>query len=89
MRRSVILAILNSRFAFLEADLENPNLKKDKPIIHQSVNFSENVQIRNKESKAPNNLTTIHLKTLPIFVYVNAVPADIYSAAIFLLVKNL
>ena len=42
-----------------------------------------------EERKAPNNLTTFQLKSLPIFEVVNVVPADLYSAALFLLIKNL
>ena len=47
VRRGVTLAILNSRFAFLEADFENPNLNNVKHNLeHNTAKYVENTQLQ-------------------------------------------
>ena len=84
------MAILNSRFAFLAADFENPNLNQDKNKVDQTTSdSSEKNEFKSVNRKPLKKPPIIYLKSIPLFVYVNAVPADIYSASLFLLVKNL
>ncbi len=84
------MAILNPRFAFLEDDFKNPNLNnaRSNKIEHNTPKFQDTVQVKSEVSKSPLTPTTLYIKSIPIFVYANAVPADIYSASLFLLVKN-
>lgn len=84
------MAILNSQYAFLEDDLKNPNLNFDKNKIEQNnTNSTDNIQVvKSKNPKALIVPTKIYLKSIPMIYYLNVVPPDIYSASLFLLVKN-
>lgn len=83
------MAILNSQYAFLEADFNNPNLNTDNYKIEQNKTKStDNIQIKSENHKVIKLPTKIYLKSVPIIHYLNVVPADIYSASLFLLIKN-
>jgi len=88
------LAILNPQFAFLEADLKNPNLNKVKykemnaTVSTIEVKFEDAAREINVESKTSMNPAALYLKSYTILTYAYAVPVDIYSATLFLLVKN-
>lgn len=84
------MAILNSQYAFLEDDLKNPNLNFDKNKIEQNnTSSTDNIQVVKSENpkvlKVP---TKIYLKSIPMIYYLNVVPSDIYSASLFLIIKN-
>jgi len=86
------LAILNPRFAFLENDFENNNLKVNKPKRLQHKNPPKPIEtqsVSNESIKPPLTFATIYYKSVPMFVYVYVVPADIYCAALFLFIRNL
>ncbi|SOC44438.1 hypothetical protein [Ureibacillus acetophenoni] len=83
------MAILNSQYAFLEADFNNPNLNFDKKKIEQNKTKStDNNQIESGNQIALKVPSKIYLKSIPMIYYLNVVPADIYSASLFLLIKN-
>jgi len=85
------LAILNPRYAFLEADFRNPNLKIEHPEDEEeSVQIDESSILLKEEVKnTPPKPPRFYVRSYPLFLYGNTVSADIYSAALFLLIKNI
>lgn len=84
------MAIVNPQFAFLEADLVNPNLKEVKSVARLlDEKLDESAEIESGEPISKYNSTALYLKTYPFFMYSYVVPADIYSAALFLFIKTI
>lgn len=86
------MAILNPRYSFLEADFRNLNLKIEQ---QESQGKKENQDVTTSIVKIEEGMNlppkppSFYVKSYPLFLYGNTVSADIYSAALFLLIKNL
>ena len=84
------MAILNPRYSFLEADFRNPNLKIEHPEDEEVVvPLNESTTIKEEVINTPPNPPSFYVRSYPLFLYGSTVSADIYSAALFLLIKNI